>query len=42
MKTLFSPDLTLEEAQVLINSGANVNQQDLYGQTRLHRVLNCP
>ncbi len=42
MKTLFDPDLTLEEAEALIQNGANVNEQHPYrlSNTPLFMVTN--
>ena len=39
-KTLFSPDLTLEEAEELIKNGANVHEKDEAGQTPLFYIMN--
>lgn len=39
-KTLFSSNLTLEEAKELIKNGADVNEIDMYGATPLFQVSN--
>ena len=40
MKTLFDPDITLEEAEELINNGANVNQRNYDIETPLFYAIN--
>jgi hypothetical protein len=39
-KTLFSPDLTLEEAKERIKNGVNVNERDFFRKTPLHYIKN--